>query len=83
MGNNKKQMYTQCMLKRNLGNLNLIDVCWIPTERAIVGKVLKLKKDENEEWEDNWVVLRVYGTASEDKILKMEWDYRKWDWIEE
>ncbi|OHD61053.1 MAG: hypothetical protein A2096_02810 [Spirochaetes bacterium GWF1_41_5] len=85
MGNNKEQIYTQCMLKRNLGNLNLIDVCWIPEKYAVIGKCLKLRKESSEngeEWENGWIVLRVYGVASKDKVLKMKWDYRKWDWIE-
>ena len=88
---NKEQMYTQCMLRKRSGNISILDVCWIPEEFAVVNKVLKLKKEEGKldqsgewknGWEDGWVVLKVYSSVSEGKVKLMEWDYRKWDWVE-
>ena len=82
-------MYKQCLLKKRTGNVQILDVCWIPEEFAIVGKVLKFWKDResNEDgtygkWDDGWVVIKVYGIRSEKDLIKMTWDYRKWDWIE-
>jgi hypothetical protein len=33
-------------------------------------------------WDNGWVVLRVYGVRSENDIIKMNWDYKKFNWIE-
>ena len=87
---NKEQLYCQCLLRKRSGNVSMLDVNWIPVEYGIVGKCLKLWKDdiENEwgikgNWDDNWIVVKVYGVRSEEDIIKMNWDYRNWDWIME
>ena len=88
--NNKEQMYQQCLLRKRSGNVSILDVSWIPVEYAVVGKVLKLKKEEGKldqsgewksGWDDGWIVIKVYGVRSESDIVKMNWDYRKWSEI--
>lgn len=44
-------MYQQCRLRRG----NTYTVSWIPAQFAVVGKVLKLK-DNNDVWVDGWIV---------------------------
>jgi hypothetical protein len=85
---NKEQMYQQCLLRKRSGNVSILDVSWIPVEYSSLGKCLKFWKGEvNEDgtygkWDDGWVVIKIYGVRSESDIVKMDWDYRKWDWIE-
>ena len=86
---NKEQLYCQCLLRKRTGNVSILDVSWIPVEYGVEGKCLKFGNyDMNKAhgmkviWDDGWVVLRVYGVRSESDIIKMNWDYRKWNWIE-
>jgi len=88
----QEQMYQQCLLRKRSGNISILDVSWIPVEYAVVGKVLRLKREEGKidesgewksGWEDDWIVIKSYSVVSENKILDMDWDYRNWDWIEE
>jgi len=76
MNKSENKMYCQCLLKRKLENCSIIDVSWIPVEYAVIGKVLKLLKEDNS-WENGWVVIKVYGMRNEEDILRMNWDYRK------
>jgi len=82
---NKEQQYCQCLLRKRTGNASILDVSWIPIEYGVEGKRLKFGNyDMNKAhgmkviWDDGWVVLRVYGVRSEEDIIKMDWDYRKW-----
>ncbi len=82
---NKEQQYCQCLLRKRTGNVSILDVSWIPVEYGFEGKCLKFGNyDMNKAhgmkviWDDGWVVLRVYGVRSEEDIIKMDWDYRKW-----
>lgn len=93
MNKNKEQLYSQCLLRKRSGNVSVLDVSWIPVEFSVVGKCLKFWKDNKskddkineyrhkdikDNWDDGWIVVKVYGTRSEDDIVKMNWDYRKW-----
>lgn len=86
---NQEQLYCQCLLRKRSGNISILDVSWIPVEFGIEGKCLKFwRYDMNKAhgmkkiWDDGWVVIKVYGTRSESDIVKMNWDYRKFNWIE-
>ena len=90
VGKNQEQLYCQCMLRKRIGNLSVIDVSWIPVEYAVMGKCLKFWRDgeSNEDgsegkWDDSWVVIKVYGVRSESDIVKMNWDYRKFNWLKD
>ncbi len=85
MSKNKEDLYRQCLLRKRSGNVSILDVSWIPVEYAVMGKCLKLwmMGGSNEDgtygkWDDNWIVVKVYGVRSEKDIIKMTWDYRKW-----
>lgn len=88
MGKNKEQQYCQCLLRKRSGNISVLDVSWIPVEYGIVGKYLKFWRDDKEnewgcdsvkgDWDNGWIVIKVYGIRSEEDIIKMNWDYRKW-----
>jgi hypothetical protein len=87
-GKDQEQKYSQCLLRKRSGNVSILDVSWIPIEYAIVGKCLKFGNyDMNKAhgmkviWDDGWVVIKVYGVRSEEDIVKMDWDYRKFNWI--
>jgi hypothetical protein len=49
----KETLYQQCKLVHPGQNKH--QTSWIPSQFAVVGKVLKLKNDDDE-WEDGWVV---------------------------
>ena len=77
MSKNKEKLYRQCLLRKRLGNVSILDVSWIPIEYAVEGKCLKFWRDESNDWDNGWIVIKVYGVRSESDIFKMEWDYRK------
>lgn len=87
---NQEQLYQQCLLRKRSGSFSVIDVAWIPVEYGVVGKCLKFwmvgENNENVnkngkwdgDWSNSWVVLKTYGVRSENDIVKMTWDHRKW-----
>ena len=84
-GKDQEQLYVQCLLRKRSGNVNMLDVSWIPYGYGVIGKCLKFWKEGkcNEDgsegsWDDNWIVIKVYGVRDESDIVKMDWDYRKW-----
>jgi hypothetical protein len=48
----KKTFYRQCRLTKK----DSWQVSWLPEKFAVVGKVLKLRNDKDEEWDNGWVV---------------------------
>lgn len=67
MGNNK---YKQCKLEKKVGVSTHTQVSFIPKEFAVLGRVIKLKQDDDT-WDDGWKVVSV-GSEESDAI-----DYRK------
>lgn len=53
----KTETYTQCVLQNGAS----IQVSWVPTRYAVKEKKLKLRLASGE-WENGWIVIRVYGT---------------------
>lgn len=47
---NKMELYKHCTLEKG----NISTHSWIPERFAIIGKIIRLKK--NEEWESGWCV---------------------------
>jgi len=64
-------MYRQCLLKKN----NTYRVGWIPTERAILNKYLKIKLDNI--WVDGWKVIQIGILHDDIEIESHEMDYKK------
>lgn len=56
----KDDVYRQCMLvlTSNDGSLRFVDICWIPTDKAKVGRVLRIDDV------DGWVVRATYAARS-------------------
>ena len=84
-GKDQEQLYVQCLLRKRSGNVSMLNVSWIPVEYGVIGKRLKFwkKRKCNEDgsegnWDDGWIVIKVYGVRDESDIVKMDWDYRKW-----
>jgi hypothetical protein len=48
----KKTFYRQCRMTKN----GSFQVSWIPEQFAVLGKVLKLRNDKDEEWDNGWVI---------------------------
>ena len=63
-------MYRQCLLK----NGDSYRVSWIPIEKAVVGKHLKLKIDDI--WVDGWQVIRKSQPHKSSEIEEREMDYK-------
>lgn len=55
-------MYKQCWLKKN----NTIQVAWIPSKFAKVGKYVELK--EKDVWDNGWAVTNVGASMSVEEI---------------
>lgn len=78
----KKQMYTQCELEawfdiidpdtRGTFKARFLDVVWIPTELAIIGKRLIVDKDAHPE---NWRVTQRFNTRSEEDLRNYAMDH--------
>jgi hypothetical protein len=64
-------MYKQVKLQR----LAEQQYAWIPENLAHLGRPLKLKNDDNT-WDDGWIVVEVGVQQSEEYVLKHERDYR-------
>jgi hypothetical protein len=59
----KEVYYRQCVLRKG----NATTTSWIPEKFAEVGKVLKLKGDD-ESWDDDWVVHSVHARLPESQL---------------
>ena len=60
-------MYVQCELRRG----NVIDVSWIEEKFAILQNKIR-RKNEEDVWEDGWIVTAIFGKVSETHIKKMK-----------
>ena len=58
-------MYVQCKMKKQLEFGYLIDTSWIEEKFAVVGKTVKRKTDNDDEWNEGWVITETYGQISE------------------
>jgi hypothetical protein len=58
----KAKFYRQCTLRKKSEKGYLEQVSWIPEPFCVEGKVLKLREEGTENWDDGWVV---YGKPSE------------------
>ena len=68
----KNDLYAQCVLKRK----NRTMTSWLPMKFSVAGKVLKLK-DENDTWEDGWIVAEVGKVLDYDSVREKERDFTK------
>jgi len=68
----KQQYYIQCTLQKRTPNSRITQIAWIPEKFVIKDKVLKIR-DQNDEWDDGWVVMSDGGARKEEKQLP---DYR-------
>ena len=63
--------YKQCLLKRK----NTYRVGWIPVDKAVKGKLLKLKLDDK--WSNGWEVVQLGITQAAFFVEAHEMDYKK------
>lgn len=68
---NLQNAYTQCRLVKG----TRVDIAWIDTEFATMGKVLRIKIDKK--WDDGWIVKEIYSTASKNTIVNRSKDHRR------
>lgn len=64
-------MYVQCELRKN----NFVDVSWIEEKFAVSGKKVR-RKNENEVWEDGWIVTNTYGKITSEQAKQMKELYK-------
>lgn len=70
-----RPQHSPCRLRRVDG---ATQVSWIPTEKAVVGKFVKLK--ERGVWENGWEVVHVYSHALSEYVFahaRAHKDHRK------
>lgn len=60
-------MYVQCEMRKLLAVGYLYDVSWIEEKFAVVGKKVKRKTHNDEEWNDGWIIAKTYGKISEEQ----------------
>lgn len=63
--------YTQCIFQ----NGEKQTTSWIPSSFAKLGRVLRLK-NEQDEWEDGWVVAEIGTTLSAEYVFEHERDFK-------
>lgn len=68
--------YTQCVLIQKNKEGELHTTSWIPSSFAKVGRVLRLKNDDDV-WEDGWVVAEAGTVKSADYVLDHERDFKR------
>lgn len=59
--------YVQCELQKG----NKIDTSWIEERFAVIGKFVRMKKLDTDEWDEGWVVMKTYGSVSEEQAKHM------------
>jgi len=60
--------YTQCKLKKKTQDGETHQMSWIPSEFAKVGKVLKLRDEGTDNWDNGWVVEAAYSTRTWEEV---------------
>lgn len=65
-------MYVQCELRKG----NVIDVSWIEEKFAILQNKIR-RKNEEDVWEDGWIVTATFGKVSETHVKKMRDLYKQ------
>lgn len=55
----------------------MFDTCWIPSEFAVRGRVLRVKMGELKLWSDGWSVERVYATREKEVVEARERDFTR------
>ncbi len=61
MASQKTYYFLQCKLEKSVPEVGImVMITWIPVEYAKIGKMLKLKKEVEENWEEEWEVREVY-----------------------
>ena len=53
----QQEQSRQCQLRRKSGNAEFYQIAWIPSPKAILGKILRLKNDLTGCWEEGWEVV--------------------------
>lgn len=74
----RNKTYTQCRLHRVDANNNLVAimVSWIPSEIAIVGKTVRLKRWPRDVWSEGWRVISAGEPVDGDAVEAGEVDYK-------
>lgn len=67
------ESHTQCLLKKG----NAVQVSWIPTTFANVGKYIKLRRRGTENWDDGWCVVQAWTRMSSDDVHERSQDFKK------
>jgi hypothetical protein len=70
-------MYRQCRLTKKVAGSTLEQTCWIPSQFAREGKVLRLRGDDGA-WDNGWVVVSVGPfEQSEEEALRGARDWTR------
>jgi hypothetical protein len=69
------RQYKQCVLEKFLGHWKQRQTAWIPEHLAKVGKVLRVRIQEDL-WDNGWLVMEVGTRMPEDYVFEHERDWR-------
>lgn len=63
----------QCLLEKK----GTTTTSWIPEEFSVKGKVINIK-DDNDKWDNGWLVKEVYSHSVDEKVVNLRsQDYKK------
>jgi hypothetical protein len=66
-----KQTYRQCRLTKPIAGGVRVQVSWIPSRHAVVGKMIRIRDDEGA-WDDGWLVESAWATeVSEEEVNRL------------
>lgn len=71
-----KKSYTQCKLEKPLQEGIAQQVAWIPSDKAVIGNVIKLKDKETSSWDDGWKVIEASHTRSSEEANERSRDLK-------
>jgi hypothetical protein len=68
------EYYIQCDLRKQIeSGFVLCDVAWIPEKFAVIGKCVKIKKDDG--WDVGWVVDKIHSAFKKKESEIFDRDY--------
>ena len=71
-----KKPFVQCEIRKITPTGEKVIVSWIPEKFSKVGKMIGLKPRVHEDFEEGWVVSKVYGKKMLDELLVVSEQYK-------
>lgn len=70
-----KEYYRQVEIKKKFESGYKMEVCWVPEKFAKVGNIIKIKINDN--WDFDWQITQVFSRKEFDELEITERDFLK------